>query len=107
MFGFGKRTAAWRQDRIQHPIAHELYQYMLGYRFDPGAEAEVFEPKFTLPVILARGPARLAGALNVVQPPQVWFTQQVGVTGVPRQAGYLRGAPLVDPLQIGEGGGGE
>lgn len=92
--------------KIQHPIAHQFYEYALGYRFDPGAEAEAFEPKFALPVTLFRGPARLAGALNVLQAPQIWFNQQVGITGVPRQAGYLRGTPLLDPVQIGEGGAG-
>jgi hypothetical protein len=102
MFGHNKN----RNVRIQHPLNHELYQYALGYRFDPGAMAEAFEPKFQLPEIVFRGRARLAGALNITQPPQIWFTQQVGLTGVPRQAGYLRGAPLLDPLQIGEGGPG-
>ncbi len=96
-----------RQARIQHPLNHELYQYMLGYRFDPGAMAEVFEPLTTLPEIVFRGPARLAGALNVFQPPQIWFNQQMGVNGLGGvQAGYLRGTPLIDPVQIGEGGGG-
>jgi hypothetical protein len=102
-----KKMFSRRQIRIQHPLNHELYQYQLGIRFDPGAQAEAFEPKFTLPRIVFRGPARLAGALNVFQAPQLWFNPQLGVVGLGGvQAGYLRGAPLIDPVQIGEGGGG-
>jgi hypothetical protein len=93
--------------RIQHPLADQFYEYYYGRRFDPGAPAEGFAAKFALPKIVFRGAARLAGALNVIQPPQVWFNQQIGVAGVPRQAGYYRAAPLLDPVQIGEGGGGE
>jgi len=90
--------ASRRAIRIQHPLNHELYQYALGIRFDPGAMAEAFEPLFQLPVLSFRGRGRVAGTLNKFQPPQVWFTQQNGVVGLGGlQAGGLVGQPLLDP----------
>lgn len=86
---------------IQHPIAHQLYQYRLGRRFDPGAMAEAFDPLFALPTISFRGPARLAGTLSVFQSPQIWFNQQVGIVGLGGlQAGMLISQPLIDPSQL-------
>lgn len=84
--------------RILHPIADELYQYVLGRRFDPGAEAEVFEPLFALPVINFRGRARVAGTLAILQPAQTYFTPQIGVVGLGGiQAGQVISQPLLDP----------
>lgn len=83
---------------IQHPLAHELYQYHLGPRFDPGAQAEVLNPRFQLPEILFRGAARLAGSLSKFQPPQVWFRQQRGLVGLGGlQTGQIILQPLIDP----------
>lgn len=87
---------------ILHPQAHELYQYHLGVRFDPGAQAEAFLPKFGLPVISFRGAGRVAGEMRVTQQPQVWFTPQRGVNGLGGvQAGRVMFQPLLDPSQIG------
>jgi len=85
-----------------------LYQYRLGRRFDPGAQGEVFEPTFSLPVILFRGSGRVCGSLGKFQPPQVYVNaqiRQVGIGGI--QAGQYFSQALLDPSQIGEGGGGE
>lgn len=90
-----------REDvKIVHPTATEFYQYRLGIRFDPGAEAEGFEPKFTLPLISFRGPGRVAGALRPLAGPQVWFAPQVGTQGIGGlTAGQIALAPLLDPSQ--------
>ena len=86
---------------IQHPLNHELYQYHLGYRFDPGAMAEAFIPLFELPHIMFRGAARVAGTLNKLQPPQVWFARQNGIVGMGGiQNGQLISQPLLDPSQF-------
>lgn len=83
-----------------------IYDYSLGRRFDPGAPAEVFQPTLRNPVYLFRGPGRVAGFLQVLQPPQVQFVAQVGTQGLGGvQVGQLYGQPLLDPSQIGEGGG--
>lgn len=88
---------------ILHPVAHELYQYHLGIRFDPGAMAEAFVPMFQLPVLSFRGRARVAGAMQPLQPPQVWFTPQVGISGLGGiQAGQIVGQPLLDPSDTGQ-----
>lgn len=91
-----------RQARILHPINHELYQYRLGIRFDPGAPAEAFEPLTALPVISFRGRARVAGQyFHALQPPQVVFPQQAGIVGLGGlQAGQLVGQPLLDPQSL-------
>jgi hypothetical protein len=97
MFGrYGKKPVV-----IQHPVATDLYSYHLGPRFDPGAQAEVFNPLFTLPIVLFRGAGRVAGGFMVTQHPQVWFTQQSGINGlggvVPGQINFQ---PLIDPSQL-------
>lgn len=90
--GYGQQDV-----RILHPLAEELYHYILGIRFDPGAQAEVFQPLFGLPLISFRGNARLAGSLRVLQHPQVWFHRQVGIQGVGGlQAGQIISQPLID-----------
>jgi hypothetical protein len=82
-------------------LAKQFYNYILGTRFDPGAEAEVFERATEDPIQVFRGAARLAGSLNVFQHPQVWFTQQNGVQGIGGlQAGTVRFTPLIDPEQF-------
>lgn len=97
---FGKR-----QERIKHPIAHQLYNYRLGVRFDPGAQAEAFEPKFQNPLASFLGAGRVGGFVGgqwrTLQHPQVWFNRQVGINGVGGiQAGMLRGQPLMDISQL-------
>jgi hypothetical protein len=86
--------------RILHPVAHELYQYVLGRRFDPGAMAEAFEPLTSLPPISLAGAGRIhgfmAGQLRPFQHPQVWFHPQTTLVGVPTTAGQLIGQPLID-----------
>jgi hypothetical protein len=83
---------------IDHPLAHQLYNYISGRRFDPGAPAEAFQPLFQLPVISFRGRARLAGQFLTLQPPQVWFDQQSGINGLGGlQFGQLISQPLIDP----------
>lgn len=85
---------------IQHPLNHELYQYMLGPRFHAGAPAEIFLPKFQLPVVSFRGRGRVAGQFRTLQPPQVWFTPlsgpAVGLGGI--QTGQIISQPLIDPI---------
>jgi len=77
-----------------------LYQYELGPRFDPGAQGEVFEPLFELPLLRYIGAATRAGFLRVTQQPQLWFNQQTGIVGLGGlQAGQLISQPLIDPTQ--------
>lgn len=94
MFGrFGKKPVA-----VQHS---QLYNYHIGPRFDPGAQAEVFNPLFTLPVIFIRGAGRIAGSLRVTQHPAVWFTQQSGINGLGGVVpGQIIFQPLIDPSQL-------
>lgn len=92
---FGKRKT-----RIKHPVAYEFYSYHLGPRFDPGAQAEVLSPHFQTPVFTLSGRGIVAGAMRVLQHPQTWFHQQIGLVGVPTQAGYLRQQPLIDPEDL-------
>ena len=93
---FGKKKI-----RILHPLAQEFYSYHLGPRYDPGAQAETFNPHFQNPVYLFRGAGRVAGAMRVFEHPQRWFHQQTGINGVPTQAGFLRSQPLLDPEDLG------
>ena len=77
------------------------YNYVLGRRFDPGAEAEVFQPADANPVFLFRGNGRLAGALAVLAPPQVWVAGAIGTAGLGGiQAGQIVGQNLIDPSQL-------
>jgi hypothetical protein len=85
----------------------EVYEHILGRRFDPGAMAEAFEPLLGNPVYLFRGSGRLAGSLSKFQPPQVWFNPVTGVQGLGGvQAGQYVGQPLLDPSQLSTEGGG-
>lgn len=86
-----------RQIRIEHPRAHQLYNYILGHRLDPGAQAEIFEPLFSLPMINFRGPSRLAGTFQTIQPPQLTVQQALAVAGIPTTAGQLISQPLMVP----------
>lgn len=93
---YGKRAQA-----IKHPKAHQLYFYTLGPRFDAGAQAEVFRPKFQNPIASFLGAGRVggfvAGQFHVDQPPQVNFVRQIGLVGLGGvQAGTLRGQRLLD-----------
>lgn len=90
-----------RPTKIQHPLAYQLYNYHLGPRFDPGAQAEVLKPKFQNPLASFLGAGRVggfvAGQFRVTQPAQVRFYRQVGLVGLGGvQAGSFRGAPLLD-----------
>ena len=79
----------------------EIYDHVLGRRFDPGAQAEVFLPAFANPVFLFRGNGRLAGSRIVFQPPAVWVRPaytMAGLGGI--QAGQVVGQPLVDVSQF-------
>lgn len=87
------------QLRILHPEAENLYSYLLGRRFDPGAEAEAFQPLFELPLISFRGPARLAGALMVTQHPQVQVPFANSISGL---GGIIAGTYVLSPLQVPE-----
>ena len=87
-----------RQIKIQHPVAHQLYSYHLGQRFDPGAQAEIFIPLNSNPVQSFRGPARLAGMLNVFQPSQLNVPMMVRTNGIGGiQAGQIISQPLIVP----------
>lgn len=88
---------ASQNPRIVHPLNDELYQYRLGTRFDPGAEAEVFEPLFQNPVIMFRGAGKVAGSLSKLQHPQVYFNYQTGINGIPTIAGQIIQQPLLNP----------
>lgn len=80
---------------------HEIYDYRLGRRFDPGAPGEVFEPTLNNPVFMFRGSARLAGHLSIFQPPQVNVLTNIGVQGLGGiQGGQIFGQPLIDPSQL-------
>lgn len=87
---------------IKHPLADELYQYVDGKRFDPGAPAEGFLPKFGLPPISFRGRARVAVQyFRALQPAQVYFLPQRGVQGLGGvQTGQVIGQPLLDPSEF-------
>lgn len=77
------------------------YDFRLGVRFDPGAQAEALEPLYENPVISFRGNGRLAGTLLVFQPPQIMFPGTRGTVGYGGiQHGQLIGQPLIDPAQI-------
>lgn len=82
---------------ILHPQQFEFYQYRLGMRFDPGAQAEIFEQRFTNPVQVFRGRGRVAGSLRVTAHPQVYFNAQSRVHGMGTQAGQVMFQPLIDP----------
>lgn len=84
-----------RSIRIQHPLAHQLYNYELGRRFDPGAQAEAFLPLFVNPLFTFRGPSTLAGALQVTQPSQVYVPQLVPFRGI---GGTIAGQLISQPL---------
>lgn len=80
---------------------HQYYDYRLGYRFDPGAMAEVYEPPFNNPVFLFRGAGRLAGSLKPLQAPQVYVSRNAGIGGIGGvQAGQIYSQPLIDPSQL-------
>jgi hypothetical protein len=81
-------------------------EYRLGRRFDPGAEAEVFEQTHEYPVIFFRGNARVAGQFGIFQPPQVTVPGVIGINGLGGvQAGQYVGQPLIDPSQLNSEGG--
>jgi hypothetical protein len=87
--------------KVAHPLNGDFFHYHLGPRFDPGAQAEVLNMKFQLPVYLARGPGQLAGSLMVTEHPQVWFNQQTGLNGLGgTQAGRTILQPLLDISQF-------
>lgn len=83
-----------------------VYSYIIGRRFDPGAEAEVFEQTFSNPVYMFRGNGRVAGTLDKLQPPQVYVGGGITIAGLGGiQAGQYVGQPLLDPSQLDNSGG--
>lgn len=82
---------------IQHPTAHQLYNYLLGEIFLPGAEGEVFLPLNNNPLYNFRGAGRLAGTLSVLQPAQVRVPFMIGQAGIPTIAGQIIQQPLMTP----------
>lgn len=96
--GIGPLSRDLQDGSILHPMNKELYQYHLGFRFDPGAAAEAFQPLFENPILSFRGRGRIAGALRVTQTPQVWYRQQRGINGLGGlQAGQIISQSLIDP----------
>jgi hypothetical protein len=84
----------------------QIYQFFLGRRFDPGAEAEVFQPTLSNPVVLFRGNSRLAGVMAVYQSPQAFVPANIGVAGIGGvQGGQIYSQPLIDPSQLDDSGG--
>lgn len=90
------------QCKIQHPLFKQLFHFIMGRRFDPGAQAEVYVPSYGNPVHLVRGPGRyFAKQFQSLQPAQVRFLPQRLVNGVGGvQAGYIVSQPLLDPSQL-------
>lgn len=81
--------------RIKHPKAHQLYNYVLGRRFDPGALAETFEALFGLPVLTFRGAGRLPRQqFFALQPPQIQVQYSVPTSGM----GTFAGQYILQPL---------
>jgi hypothetical protein len=76
--------------------------YQAGPRFDgEGAAAFIYEQQFTLPTILFRGRARVAGEMRVHQHPQIYYTLAVPVAGIGGLvAGQIFGQPLVSNAPI-------
>lgn len=84
-------------------ISHsDLYNYALGIRFDPGAQAEAFLPEFANPLYIWRGPGRMPRQQFLcLQPAQIRFLPLVGLQGVGGvQAGFVVSQPLLDPSQL-------
>jgi hypothetical protein len=95
------RARAPQSGKGGNPKSFQPVQYVLGRRFDPGAQAEALVPVLNNPIFFFRGNARLAGALAVFQPAQVWFNPQIGIQGLGGvQAGTVSGYPLIDPSQL-------
>lgn len=96
MWNFFKRAKA-----PKGLTGHPDYDFRLGVRFDPGAQAEALEPLLMNPVVSFRGNGRLAGSMNKFQPPPAVFPGTIGIVGLGGiQAGGLVGAPLIDPSQL-------
>lgn len=93
---FGKKSA-----QVDHPLRFQLYDYALGPKFHAGASREIFLPKFSTPLQDLRGMATLTRRqFGTLQPPQVWFRQQVtrvGIGGVGIPAGVVNLTGLIDP----------
>lgn len=78
-----------------------LFNFRLGIRFDPGAQAEAYDPAIQNPVFTFRGAGRLAGSLRALAGPQIWFNQLTGIQGIGGlQSGSLISQPLLDPSQL-------
>ncbi len=90
------------QKRIKHPLAHQFYNYILGRRFSPGAQAESFEPRYQNPIFSFRGAGRLAGSLMATEHPQVYVARPaVPIAGIPTTAGQYILQPLLDEGESG------
>lgn len=84
--------------------ADGIPNYVPGPQFNgEGAAAFVYEEEFSNPAYSFRGNARLAGALRVHQPPQVYFVKSVPIAGIGGLvAGQIFGQPLVSMEPVGE-----
>jgi hypothetical protein len=88
------------RQRSGHPDTG-LYQYALYVAPTAGAQEEVFEPTFNLPLYSFRGIGRLAGAYMVTEHPQVLVSQAIPIAGIGGpSAGQIFNQPVVYPDNI-------
>jgi hypothetical protein len=96
--------------RFQHPSAPTSgYQFVEGRVFTNGGQNYAFN-SWPLPLQDVIGPATAAGALRILQLPQVYVQQAVPIVGLGGlQAGQLITQPLVNPdfSPVESEGGGE
>lgn len=77
--------------------AEPIYSWHQGRIFNNGAQQVAFEFGKALPLYSIIGPATIAGALMIDQPPQVFNPQSVPVVGLGGiQAGGFTSQPLVN-----------
>ena len=74
---------------IDHPAAHQLYNYHLGDIYTPGAMAEVFFPLTNNPLYSHRGAGRTAGQFFWRQPQPLTAQATTMMAGIPPQAGQF------------------
>lgn len=82
---------------VSHPTAPNFYQYKYGENFTPGAAGFVFQPKYSLPPVLAQGAGTIAGQRRILPAPPIFVnqtTQMVGLGGI--QAGQFASQGLID-----------
>lgn len=87
----------FRKKMLQHPTAPELYHYVKGRVFDPGAESFVFVDNNRLPLYSVVGNGNECGTLRNFGQPLVYVNHsitRVGLGGL--QAGQFMSTPLTD-----------